>query len=228
MEERAALGLRLPPRRSQAETPAPATPAGAGVPPRWRGRRARAAEPRNNIPIVDVHHRVVGWTSAPPVVENGGLRHRGAERLLGGRIFCTQVALLRPADIERAGGPASSSGPWRCLALCRIEHARGFAQTGSDPPGALRDGNGPPSQVIAACSATLRPRRSCCGVSVPGRYPSCPLHETVAPFRPRCGRRKRLSRTRPSPRGRSRRGPRERRDRARPSRDSPRSPHSGR
>jgi hypothetical protein len=92
---------------------------------------------------VDAHHRVVGWTASPPAVEDGGLRHRGAERLLGGRVFCTQVALLRPVDVQRAGGPASWTGPWRCLALCRIEHARGFAQTGSDDalaPAGLRDG----------------------------------------------------------------------------------------
>jgi hypothetical protein len=94
-------------------------------------------EPRTSIPIVDAELHVIGWTASPPVVEDGGLRHRGAERLLGGRIFCTQIALLHPGDILRAGGPAAWLGPWRCLALCRIEHARGFAQPASEEALAL-------------------------------------------------------------------------------------------
>lgn len=109
-------------------------PTDAGIPPATRGRRRRLA-PAYCIPIVDAAHEVVGWTETAPVVENGRLRHAKAERLLGGAIFCTQVALTGPEEIVRAGGPANWLGPWRCLALCRVEHARGLEQPRATPVG---------------------------------------------------------------------------------------------
>jgi hypothetical protein len=104
--------------------------------PARRGRRARMARPAGppQIPIVDSGHAVLGWTDAAPVVEQGRLRHPDAERILGGPIFCTQVALTQDDDIRRAGGPAAWNGAWRCLALCRLEHARGFGDPKDAPP----------------------------------------------------------------------------------------------
>lgn len=97
--------------------------------PAARGRRRRRAPGAPvSIPVVNGEHAIVAWTDAAPDVEGGRLRHATAERLLGVAIFCTQVALARPADIARAGGPANWVGPWRCLALCRIEDARGLEQ----------------------------------------------------------------------------------------------------
>lgn len=102
---------------------APATRPQHGRHRRWA--RAGAAA---SIPIVDDAHEIVGWTETAPAVENGRLRHAGAERVLRGPIFCTQIALARAQDILRAGGPMGWTGPWRCLALCPIDNARGFAQ----------------------------------------------------------------------------------------------------
>ncbi|MCW5773683.1 MAG: hypothetical protein KIT16_18720 [Rhodospirillaceae bacterium] len=79
-------------------------------------------------------HAVIGWTETAPVIEGGILRHRDAERLLGGPIFCTQIALARPGDIVRAGGPSAWRGAWRCLALCRQELARGLDDPAEAPP----------------------------------------------------------------------------------------------
>lgn len=97
-------------------------------PTRGRRRRGAGITPAPHIPIVDGTHAVVGWTENAPEIESGRLRHAAAERLLGGPIFCTQVALIRPDEVARAGGPANWPGPWRCLALCPIEHARGLEQ----------------------------------------------------------------------------------------------------
>ncbi len=125
---------------------------GLGVPngaePATRGRRRRLAPTAPScIPIVNAAHVVVGWTLRAPVVEKGCLRHAEAERALGGPIFCTQVALARPEEIVRAGGPANWAGSWRCLALCRIEHARGLEQPAgealADPAGAIPEGIAP-------------------------------------------------------------------------------------
>jgi hypothetical protein len=91
-----------------------------------RRRRGKSGDANPDIPIVDGTLRIVAWTDAAPTIEHGRLRHPEAERLLGGDIFCTQVALLTPADVVRAGGPAAWSSPWRCLALCPIELACGF------------------------------------------------------------------------------------------------------
>lgn len=88
------------------------------------------------IPIVNHAHEIVGWTSTAPAVENGRLRHAEAERALRGAIFCTQVALLNTHEIRRAGGPANWSGPWRCLALCPLEHAHGLEQAANAMAGA--------------------------------------------------------------------------------------------
>ena len=104
------------------------SPQDAETAPAPRGRRRRLATAPGSIPIVGGAHEVVGWTDQAPVIENGRLRHAEAERVLGGPIFCTQVALTSPAEIMRAGGPANWTGPWRCLALCPIEHARGLEQ----------------------------------------------------------------------------------------------------
>jgi len=90
------------------------------------GRGSR--EPTGGSTIVNDAHEIVAWTSVAPEVENGRLRHAEAERLLGGAIFCTQVALLRADQIRRAGGPTDWAGPWRCLALCPLEYARALEQ----------------------------------------------------------------------------------------------------
>ena len=104
---------------------------------KWGGMGSAA------IPIVNHAHEIVGWTSTAPAVENGRLRHAEAERALRGPIFCTQIALLNPHDICRAGGPANWSGPWRCLALCPLEHAHGLEQAANmmaaAPPGPLHN-----------------------------------------------------------------------------------------
>lgn len=100
--------------------------------PRGRRRKWVNAGPGACIPIVNDAHDIVGWTQAAPTVENGRLRHPEAERAVRGPIFCTQIALLRPQDIVRAGGPAGWMGPWRCLALCPVANAHGLAH----PPGA--------------------------------------------------------------------------------------------
>ena len=99
---------------------------GHAVPRRRRGKAPGDANP--GIPIVDGALRIVAWTDAAPAIEQGRLRHPEAERLLGGDIFCTQVALTSPADIARAGGPAAWSSPWRCLALCPIALALALAR----------------------------------------------------------------------------------------------------
>jgi hypothetical protein len=113
-------------------------PIAAEAAPAPRGRRRRTASTTPGcIPIVDAAHALVGWTDTAPIVENGRLRHAKAERLLGGAIFCTQIALIRREEIVRAGGPADWVGPWRCLALCRAEHAQGLEQpsaTLASPP----------------------------------------------------------------------------------------------
>lgn len=122
--------------RKFAHAPSPAAPGLASPPgdaPAVRpqhGRRriwARAGA-ATSIPIVNDAHEIVGWTETAPAVESGRLRHAGAERVLRGPIFCTQIALARAQDILRVGGPMGWTGPWRCLALCPVDSARGFAQ----------------------------------------------------------------------------------------------------
>jgi hypothetical protein len=108
-------------------------------PARGRRRKGAGAGSCPGIPVVNDAHEIVAWTGVPPVVENGRLRHAEAERLLGGAIFCTQIALMDPDQIRRAGGPTGWVGPWRCLALCRAEHGPGLEQPRSAlfaaPPG---------------------------------------------------------------------------------------------
>jgi len=114
---------------------APATPPRASAAPRRRGprcRRPRFTRGMVEVPIVGAGHDIVAWTATAPVIGNGRLRHAEAERVLGGPIFCTQIALTRADDIARAGGPPNWRGPWRCLALCPIEHARGLDQPVGD------------------------------------------------------------------------------------------------
>jgi hypothetical protein len=119
-------------------------PQDAETAPAPRGRRRRLASTTpGSIPIVGGAHEVVGWTERAPVIENGRLRHAEAERVLGGPIFCTQVALTSPAEIARAGGPANWTGPWRCLALCPIAHARGLEQPHEFPAGDALAGPAP-------------------------------------------------------------------------------------
>lgn len=105
------------------------------APPRRRRRSRRAGENGAPlIPIVDANQTIVAWTETAPVIEEGKLRHAAAERLLGGAIFCTQIALADPEDIRRAGGPPTWRGAWRCLALCRLELARGLDDPAEAPP----------------------------------------------------------------------------------------------
>jgi hypothetical protein len=82
--------------------------------------------PEMQIPIVRDGGRIIGWTDQGPEFEGTKLRHREAERLLGGAVACTYVQIDNRADAQRAGAPPEWSGPWRCLAICS-DHARAGA-----------------------------------------------------------------------------------------------------
>jgi hypothetical protein len=118
------MSSRLPGWPKSADRSGPPSP--SELPP--HGRRRRVAGTPCYIPIVNAMHEIVGWTDLAPTVESGRLRHAKAEHALRGPIFCTQVALTRLPDIVRAGGPANWAGPWRCLALCPLDNARGLEQ----------------------------------------------------------------------------------------------------
>ena len=52
-----------------------------------------------SIPIVNADRSIVGWTDVDPVVVRNRLRHRKAERLLGGPIHCVEIVLAdRPVN----------------------------------------------------------------------------------------------------------------------------------
>ena len=71
------------------------------------------------IPIVDRHRRIIGWTSEDPQLMADPLRvrHVQAEELVGGPVVCTYVQISDPAAARRAGAPPEWQQPWRCIAL---------------------------------------------------------------------------------------------------------------
>ena len=83
-----------------------------------------------SIPIVNAQHDIVGWTSVAPAVVRNRLRHKKAERLLGGPIFCVEITLTRARDLARAGAPRGWRSTWRCLALCSDERIGSVEQIG--------------------------------------------------------------------------------------------------
>ena len=101
-----------------------------------------------SIPIVNARHEIVGWTSTAPAVVRNRLRHKKAERLLGGPIFCVEVTLTRPRDIAQAGAPRGWRNGWRCLALCSDERVGTVEQIGrflSKPKVGAPNGSAPPA-----------------------------------------------------------------------------------
>jgi hypothetical protein len=82
-----------------------------------------------SIPIVNAAHEIVGWTDVGPEIVRNRLRHRGAERLLGGPIHSVEVVLTDRRQMAQAGAPAGWSRSWRCLALCSGERAGALAQS---------------------------------------------------------------------------------------------------
>ena len=81
-----------------------------------------------SIPIVNSRHEIVGWTDVAPVIVCNRLRHRRAERLVGGPIHCVEIALTNPRDQAQAGAPCGWRSAWRCLALCSDECMGSLAQ----------------------------------------------------------------------------------------------------
>jgi len=74
-----------------------------------------------SIPIVNAERNIVGWTDVAPAVVRNRLRHRDAERLLGGPIFCVEIMVSDRRQLARAGAPSGWRSSWRCLALCSDE-----------------------------------------------------------------------------------------------------------
>ena len=102
-----------------------------------------------SIPIVNAAHAIVGWTDAAPVVIGNRLRHRKAERILGGPIHCVEIILTDRRQMSQAGAPTGWKSGWRCLALCSDERigspdqiARFLANTGTEMRGAAEPGHG--------------------------------------------------------------------------------------
>lgn len=83
-----------------------------------------------SIPILNARREIVGWTEVAPVVVRNRLRHRQAERLLGGPIFCVEIALTAPRDLALAGAPRGWRDTWRCMALCSDERIGSVEQIG--------------------------------------------------------------------------------------------------
>lgn len=83
-----------------------------------------------SIPIVNAARTIVGWTDAAPVVVRNRLRHRKAERMLGGPIFCVEITLSDRRQMAQAGAPPGWRSTWRCLALCSDEHIGSVEQIG--------------------------------------------------------------------------------------------------
>ncbi|HEY7609892.1 MAG TPA: hypothetical protein VIF14_11725 [Alphaproteobacteria bacterium] len=89
-----------------------------------------------SIPIVNSRHEIVGWTDLAPVILRNRLRHRRAERLLGGPIHCVEIALTHPRDLAQAGAPRGWRSAWRCLALCSDECIGSLVQVAQFRPAA--------------------------------------------------------------------------------------------
>jgi hypothetical protein len=94
-----------------------------------------------SIPIVNARREIVGWTQAAPVIVRNRLRHRKAERLLGGPIHCVEITLAEPRHLAQAGAPRGWRRTWRCIALCSDERigsleqiGRFLAEPGETPP----------------------------------------------------------------------------------------------
>lgn len=88
----------------------------ATVPPQHPIRRALRT--RWQVPIVNRHRQIVGWTSENPQVTAGRyMRHTYAEQLVRDPIICAYVEIADQAAAVRAGAPAGWQDPWRCLAL---------------------------------------------------------------------------------------------------------------
>ena len=83
-----------------------------------------------SIPIVNARHEIVGWTEVAPVVVRNRLRHRKAERLLGGPIHCVELALADRQAAAQAGAPRGWRNAWRCMALCSDERVGSIEQIG--------------------------------------------------------------------------------------------------
>lgn len=83
-----------------------------------------------SIPIVNADHAIVGWTDVDPVVVGNRLRHRKAERLLGGPIHCVEIVLADRRQMAQAGAPPGWRSTWRCLALCSDERIGTLEQIG--------------------------------------------------------------------------------------------------
>jgi len=83
-----------------------------------------------SIPIVNARHEIVGWTDIAPVVVRNRLRHRAAERLLGGPIHCVELALTDRQAAAQAGAPRGWRNTWRCMALCSDERVGSIEQIG--------------------------------------------------------------------------------------------------
>src|ERR1051325_9940346 len=101
-----------------------------------------------SIPIVNARHDIAGWTSMAPVVVRNRLRHKKAERLLGGPVFCVEITLTRPRDLAQAGAPRGWRNSWRCLALCSDERVGTIEQIGrflSEPGDFQRKSSAPPA-----------------------------------------------------------------------------------
>jgi hypothetical protein len=81
-----------------------------------------------SIPIVNSRHEIVGWTDEAPIIVRNRLRHRRAERLLGGPIHCVEIALINPRDQAQARAPRGWRSAWRCLALCSDDCMGSLAQ----------------------------------------------------------------------------------------------------
>ena len=84
-----------------------------------------------SIPIVNAARTVVGWTDVDPIVVRNRLRHRKAERMLGGPIHCVEIVLTDRREMAQAGAPPGWRSSWRCLALCCDERVGSLAQIGS-------------------------------------------------------------------------------------------------
>ncbi len=102
-----------------------------------------------SIPIVNARREIMGWTDVAPVIVRNRLRHRKAERLLGGPIFCVEIVLTKRRHLAQAGAPPGWSSAWRCLALCSDERVGTLEQIGrflsepGHPPPKTRSAAGP-------------------------------------------------------------------------------------
>jgi len=83
-----------------------------------------------SIPIVNASHVIVGWTDLDPVVVRNRLRHRTAERMLGGPIHSVEIVLTDRREMAQAGAPPGWKSSWRCLALCSDERIGTLEQIG--------------------------------------------------------------------------------------------------